>query len=101
MEANYLELKKNVIEVKGTIHFDNVVPLLKQGIAFINTLENIKVDLKNLLQCDSSGLALLVAWVRAAQEQHRSIVFIHVPNFMQDIVRVYGLDGILPVSWEN
>ena len=96
-----LEVKNNVLEVNGTIDFYNVVSLWQQGLVPINTLEKIKVDLKGLLNSDSSGLALFTAWVRAARAQNKEIVFINMPSFMQDISRVCGLDGVLPVLWEN
>jgi len=96
-----LEIKNNVIAVNGIIDFNNVVGAWQKGITMIGALENIKVNLKDLSQCDSSGLALFVEWVRTAKEQNKKIVFMNVPNFVQDISRVYGLDGVLPVLWEN
>ena len=96
-----LELKNNVIAVRGIVNFNNVILAWQKGITMIGAIENIKVNLKGLLQCDSSGLALFVEWVRTAKEQNKKILFENVPNFVQDISRVYGLDGVLPVSWEN
>jgi len=96
-----LEIKNNVLEVNGSIDFYNVVSLWQKGLMSINTLDKIKIDLKGLLNSDSSGLALFTAWVRAARAQNKEIVFINMPGFMQDISRVCGLDGVLPVLWEN
>ncbi len=96
-----LEVKNSIITVDGIVNFNNVVLVWQRGITMIGALENIKVNLKGLLQCDSSGLALFVEWVRTAKEQNKKIVFTDVPNFVQDISRVYGLDGVLPISWEN
>ncbi len=101
MDNNGIVLKSNVIVLNGVVHFENVESLWRQGLALMNSLQDIQVDLKGLSQSDSSGLALLTAWVRAARAQDKKIVFTHVPSFMQDIVRVCGLDGILPVLWEN
>lgn len=96
-----LEIANEILCVKGRIHFDNVVSVCQQGIRLMKNLENIKVNLQGLMQSDSSGLALLTAWIRESREQNKAIVFIHVPNFLLDITRVCGLDGVLPVSWEN
>ncbi len=101
MNVAVLEESNGLLVLKGTVQFDNVVSLLQQGITFFNKLNDIKVDLKGLSRCDSSGLALLTAWVREARRQNKAIVFIHMPSFMQDILRVCGLDGVLPVIWEN
>jgi anti-anti-sigma factor len=96
-----LEVSNNVITVNGVINFNNMVLAWQQGTAMIGALENVKINLKGLSQCDSSGLALFVEWVRTAKTQNKKIVFISVPSFVQDISRVYGLEGVLPVSWEN
>lgn len=96
-----LEIKDGILWVNGSIHFDNVVSVCQQGILTMKTLENIKVNLQGLLQGDSSALALLTEWVREARRLNKAIVFTHVPTFMQDITKVCGLDGVLPVLWEN
>ena len=101
MENVTLEVSNNVIAVNGIINFNNVVLAWQKGITMIGALENIKVNLKGLSQCDSSGLALFVEWIKTAKEQNKKITFVNVPNFVQDISRVYGLDGVLPISWEN
>ena len=94
-------IKNNNIIIEGVIQFDNVVYALKKGTEFMQTLNNIKVDLKGLSNSDSSGLALLTALVKVARQQKKEIVFINLPNFMQDISKVYGLDGVLPILWVN
>lgn len=99
-----LEVKNNTISILGAIDFENVVSLWQQGISLFDTLteaKEIKVDLKALEQSDSSGLALLTGWVRVAQEKSKTILFTNVPSFMQDILKVCGLEGVLPVLWEN
>lgn len=99
-----IDVKDSTIFVSGAIDFDNVVKLWQQGTTFFNTLKNIKeikVDLKGLDQSDSSGLALLTGWVRVAQEKNKAIKFMNMPSFMKDVLQVCGLEGVLPVLWEN
>lgn len=99
-----LNVKNDTVFVSGSIDFDNVVLLWQQGIAFINSLteaKEIKIDFKGLKQSDSSGLALLTGFVRVSQEKNKAVVFINMPSFMQDVLQVCGLEGVLPVLWEN
>ena len=99
-----LEVKNNTVFVSGAIDFDNVVLLWQQGIALIDALKEakeIKVDLKALKESDSSGVALLTGWVRVTQEKNKTILFMNMPSFMQDILQVCGLEDVLPVLWEN
>ncbi len=101
MNNVFLNDKNKMIEVTGAVHFNNVMALYEQGVICMRTLPEVKVDLKHLTESDSSGLALLTAWVREARQQKKGIQFINMPNFMYDILRVCGLDGVLPVLWEN
>ena len=99
-----IEVKNNTVFVSGAIDFDNVVLLWQQGIALIDALKEakeIKVDLKALKESDSSGVALLTGWVRISQEKNKTIRFMNMPSFMQDILQVCGLEDVLPVLWEN
>ncbi|MBP9764330.1 MAG: STAS domain-containing protein [Gammaproteobacteria bacterium] len=99
-----IEVKNNTVFVSGAIDFDNVVLLWQQGIALIDALKEakeIKVDLKALKESDSSGVALLTGWVRVTLEKNKTILFMNMPSFMQDILQVCGLEDVLPVLWEN
>ncbi len=99
-----IEVKNNTVFVSGAIDFDNVVLLWQEGIALIDALKEakeIKVDLKALKESDSSGVALLTGWVRVTQEKNKTILFMNMPSFMQDILQVCGLEDVLPVLWEN
>lgn len=93
--------KQQTIEVNGSIYFDNVVDFLEQSRLLLQRQKAIKIDLKGVIQGDSSVLALLTAWVREAKKQHKSIQFIHAPKFMRAILSVCGLESMLPVLWEN
>lgn len=101
MSVGSLQLKKGVIEISGEITFQNVVPILQQGIKMMEELERVKVELHKLTSSDSSALALFTAWTRVAQEQSKPILFVNAPGFIRDVSRVYGLDSVLPISWEN
>ncbi len=96
-----LHLDKNKITLDGKIHFGNVVEILNKGNQIMDTLPALEIDLKMLADSDSSGLALLCAWFRKSQADKKSLVFKEVPAFIQDIARVYGLDTVLDLAWEN
>jgi anti-sigma B factor antagonist len=93
------------LHLSGTVTYRTVEKVWKDGLVKIKGgLNKLLVDLGGLTQCDSSGLALCVAWGREAHAQKKNIDFINVPVFVQDLVRVYGLDKVLsikPISRSN
>lgn len=93
--------KNSSIEVRGSIHFDNVMAVLAEGNALMKPLKTIKIDLKGLDQFDSSALALLTAWVAEAKKQHKVVQFLNIPKFMQAILKVCSLEDVLPIVWES
>ena len=88
--------KNNNLAIEGNISFSNVINVEKQGLNIIKVLPTIKIDLKKLNSSDSSGLALLSSWVRAAKQQNKTISICNIPKFLSDLSRVSGLDTILP-----
>lgn len=86
------------IKIVGDVDFQSVVSIWKQGLVLMQSMQKIKVELSGLKKCDSSILALCSAWIRAAHSKKKEIVFLALPAFMQDLVRVHGLDGVLPVQ---
>jgi anti-anti-sigma factor len=89
---------QNILCVSGTIDLTNVMAACGEGKTLIDTLATVRVDLSGVEQADSSSLAMLVDWIRAAKAQHKGIIFSNMPQFMLDLGRVCGVDSILPVN---
>ena len=96
-----LVIKKNTLILKGHIHFKNVQAILEKSLQSIQTMSDISVDLHQVHNSDSSGLALLIEYARVANQHKKNIQFLGVPNFIKEIARVYGLTEVLNLSWEN
>jgi len=62
------------------------------------TATAMNIDLSKVSRADSAGLALLVAWMRQANETDKVISFRHVPAQMLAIANASGLDAILPIK---
>ncbi|MDB6095737.1 MAG: hypothetical protein JWM09_15 [Francisellaceae bacterium] len=87
--------KNSFLALSGNVHFDNVSALLKQGLLLIDEFSDIKIDLSQVIQSDSSILALLVALLRDATEKNKAIHFYKTPHFIKEIISVCGLESIL------
>lgn len=98
MNTVTVEESKGRVYVKGDVSFDNAVTVLEEGLKLVRTLPKLEVDLKDMTQTDSSGLAVLIGWVRAAKQEKKSIRFFHLPDFMRDLSRVCGLENVLPIG---
>lgn len=87
----------NVLAVAGFLNFKNVVNLRNQGKEWLQqpSAAEVIIDLKEVENSDNSGLVLLVAWMRDAANVKKTIVFRHVPNMLQRMAQLFGLQSIL------
>jgi phospholipid transport system transporter-binding protein len=83
--------------VSGALTLANVAAALSEGNAAIGE-GACTVDLAEVGELDSSALALLLAWLREAKRQNRSLVFANLPQGLTTIARLYGVAELLPAS---
>ena len=53
-------------------------------------------DLLAVTRCDSSAVAVLLEWQRAAQERGLSLAVVSPPAGLVSLATVYGVDSLLP-----
>jgi phospholipid transport system transporter-binding protein len=80
--------------LSGPVTLANVAHVLEEGRRHLE--EGVRqVDLGEVTEMDSALLALLLAWLREARERQREIAFTNLPESLQTIARLYGVDGFL------
>ncbi len=85
--------------VSGELNVRSVPGLLNQTQGLFKGGDGaIDIDLQQVSRADSSGIAILLEWMRTARRGNRPIHFHNVPPQLQAIAKVSGLDQILPIS---
>jgi phospholipid transport system transporter-binding protein len=88
----------NTYRIAGELNMQTVPALLQEVEQVLNrTRGEVCFDLQQVNRSDSAGLALLVEWMQFARQRQRELTFKNLPQQMQDIARVSGLDGLLPL----
>lgn len=67
---------------------------LEAGLAAIARGETA-IDLGAVTEVDSSAVASLLAWQRAARQQGRTLKFVNLPASVQSLARLYGVDTLI------
>lgn len=81
--------------VSGAVTLANVAGLLEEGRRHLG--EGVRsVDLGEVTQMDSAALALCLAWLRDAKAAGGSLTFANLPESLQTIARLYGVQSLLP-----
>ena len=83
--------------VGGPVTLANVATVLEDGRRHL--AEGVRVvDLAEVTDMDSSLLAALLAWLRDAKGKQIELSFTNLPDGLQTIARLYGVDGLLPLA---
>jgi len=85
------------ILLTGPVTLANVAALLEEGRRHLAEGAGT-VDLSGVTELDSSALALLLAWLREAKAGGRAVAFANLPESLQTIARLYGVEDLLPAA---
>ncbi|GMR03793.1 MAG: hypothetical protein BMS9Abin22_297 [Gammaproteobacteria bacterium] len=78
--------------ISGLLTFETVPEFLSRTSTWLSSgPEMITIDMKNVSKADSAGLALMVEWLRQAREAKRRIRFVNIPEQLNHLIRVSGL----------
>ena len=81
--------------VSGPVTLTNAAQVLEQGRQYL--AEGVRaVDFGEVTEVDSSALALALAWLRDARAAKREIAFANLPEGLQTLSRLYGVEDLLP-----
>jgi phospholipid transport system transporter-binding protein len=83
------------LEAKGAICFDSAAQALSSGLALIDRGENTTIDLAQVSEADSAGLAVLVEWLAHARQLDTAIHYANIPAQILAVARISDLDALL------
>ncbi len=83
--------------VSGPVTFANIKRVLEEGLQHVQ--DGIRsVDFAEVNELDSSLLAAMLAWLRAARDEKSDLVFTSLPADLVTLARVYGVEQLLPTA---
>ncbi len=77
-----------------TVTFANAATVLAQGLTALAAGQTT-LDLAPLTDVDSSMVAVLLAWERAARQRGASLVLQNIPEKLHSLAGVYGIADLL------
>lgn len=77
-----------------TLTFNNAQTVLDAGLRAIADGQT-QIDLEDLTAVDSSAVATLLAWQRAARKSGKTLTFSNFPANLQSLVALYGVGELL------
>ncbi|MBI4986041.1 MAG: STAS domain-containing protein [Rhodocyclales bacterium] len=84
------------IEVAGRMTLPDAAGLLAEGVAVLTKADAV-FDLSGVAEVDSSGLAVVFGWQRAAKRLGRNVRIANPPHNLRSLADVYGVSELLPL----
>jgi len=88
-------MRDETINISGVLNFETVPTLMKQAEQLIKNQDKVSIDLAEVTDANSAGLALLLEMMRATKLQNKSINFKNLPEQICVVASAYGIDSEL------
>ncbi len=82
--------------VTAPLVMDNARSLLEAGRAAFMAGEQV-IDLGRVDEADSSALAVMLGWMRAASLSRSTLKFANIPAGVRSLAELYGVAELLPL----
>lgn len=82
-------------QVYGALNADTATDLLKRSEAAFKGATTLEIDLANVPEGDSAGLALMIEWLRLAKQRNQQITFQNVPEPIAALARISEVEKLL------
>lgn len=86
---------ERTLRISGELSFNTVSQLSQQAETIIAKNKSLVIDLSGVDRSDSAGLAMLLAWTKAAEDYQVSLKFINPPKQIQAIATISNVASIL------
>lgn len=77
--------------LSGELDFANVMSVYQKSLRNLSDCANLTFDFSELKSSDSSGLALIIEWVKLAKQQRKPI---HFKNLSKDLLSIASAAGL-------
>ena len=84
--------------VSGVLDATTVTAVLKVSGKLFAGSPALKVDLSGVTESDSSGLALLLEWLRLARQKRQQITFVNMPHQIEALARISEVEELFNVD---
>ena len=88
----------NMFQLSGEVSFVSVMDVMAEAEKLIADADELNIDLHHVSRSDSTGIAMLIEWMRSAQDNGKQVCFYNIPQQMLSLATACGLEQILPLQ---
>lgn len=92
-----IERQAGRLVVTAPLTLANARGLLEAGRAALQPGEQV-FDFSRVGEADSSAVAVMLGWLRAADATRSTVRFAHIPAGVRSLAELYGVSDLLPLA---
>lgn len=81
--------------LSGDLNFHNVMSVYQKSLQYLDSCPTLTFDFSQVKSSDSSGLALVIEWIKLAKHHQKQVSFKNMSKDLQSIAVASGLDKVL------
>lgn len=93
--AALIQRDHDTLYISGSLDFIHVMMLWNESMPLMEEYTYLNFDFSKVSSVKSAGIALLIEWVKWAEQHHKTLRFIHVPRELLSMALMCGVDNIL------
>lgn len=90
-----ITFENNQFFLVGDLDYSNVMSLYAKSFGLLNKIPELQFDFSQLKSSDSSGLALLIEWLKFAKRFNKPIRFNYLSQEMISIAKAAGIEKMI------
>lgn len=94
MRAASLIEEQGCLKISGILNFVTILKLWEESLSFFTKEQTLCISLADVTHANSGGLALMIEWIKYANDLNKTIVFKKIPLNLQSIIDIAGIDHL-------
>lgn len=93
-----ITFQNNTFALTGDLDFGNVMSVYRASLPALIKSKDCIFDFSQVKSSDSSGLALIIEWIKFAKVNNKTIRFSHLSHELMSIAKAANLDQLITVA---
>ncbi|WP_341327562.1 STAS domain-containing protein [Methylotuvimicrobium sp. KM2] len=89
---NITQQSPGIFSVAGDLTFVSIDKKTVESLAFLKSAPSVTIDLAQVTNTDSGGLALLIEWIKFARDNRIELKFRNIPEQLLTLAKLSGLE---------
>ena len=95
MSTGDIHYQNETFVITGSLDYSNVNLIYQKSLGHLNAASQLIFDFSQVKSINSSGIALMIEWLKFAKEHKKKIQFHHIPNHLLTISKTAGIDKLI------